>query len=237
VHGALGAIGPLVHPDPRKVLIIGMATGGSAYAAGVNPLTERIRVIEIIAPVYRVMRSFAAGKTDGLGTAVIRQLLADTRYEFLIGDARHFLAVDPERYDIIQSDAIYPFWSRAGMLYSVEFFRAARDHLTESGLFVQWGPTERTVASFLSVFPYVLKVGAAPVLIGSLRPIPLSAAKIAMLLTGSAGAYLEGGGYDPRKILDVLIHPAERGWTPADPRVAADVNTDLFPKDEFFANR
>jgi hypothetical protein len=58
-----------------------------------------------------------------------------------------------------------------------------------------------------------------------------------MLLTGSAGAYLEGGGYDPRKILDVLIHPAERGWTPADPRVAADVNTDLFPKDEFFANR
>ena len=44
----------LVHPEPRSVLIIGHGGGATLYGASANPVTERIRVIEIIGPVYEV---------------------------------------------------------------------------------------------------------------------------------------------------------------------------------------
>ena len=63
LQGALGALGVLVHPDPRSVLIIGHGGGATLYGASANPATERIRVVEIIGPVYDVTR--AAGRANG----------------------------------------------------------------------------------------------------------------------------------------------------------------------------
>ena len=56
VHTFLGAIGPLVHDAPRRVLVIGSGTGGTPYAAGLHPGTERVRVIEIVAPVIATLQ-------------------------------------------------------------------------------------------------------------------------------------------------------------------------------------
>src|SRR4030095_7069977 len=60
VHGFLGVIGPLAHPNPKDVLVIGVGTGGTPYSAGANPMTERVRTIEIVEPVYHVLRRFVA---------------------------------------------------------------------------------------------------------------------------------------------------------------------------------
>ena len=60
VHTFLGAVGPLVHGAPRRVLVIGSGTGGTPYAAGINPATERVRVIEIVAPVIDILRRYSA---------------------------------------------------------------------------------------------------------------------------------------------------------------------------------
>ena len=37
VHVFLGAIGPLTHAAPKRVLVIGSGTGGTPYAAGLHP--------------------------------------------------------------------------------------------------------------------------------------------------------------------------------------------------------
>jgi spermidine synthase len=94
------------------------------------------------------------------------------------------LFTDPRRYDVIQADAIYPHTSHGGLLYSVEFFRQVRARLAEGGICVQWAPTERTVASFVNVFPYVVQING--VLLGSERPIPFTMEGLAARLRGEA---------------------------------------------------
>jgi spermidine synthase len=107
-----------VHPDPRSILVIGHGTGGTPYASGVNPTTERIRVIEIVGPVFSLMRRFAQN-TSG---TIVDKLFSDPRIERTVADARHVLFTDPRRYDVIQADAIYPWSSHGGLLYSVSVF-------------------------------------------------------------------------------------------------------------------
>jgi spermidine synthase len=230
VHGALGVIGALVHPDPRSILVIGHGTGGTPYASGVNPTTERIRVVEIVAPVFSVMRQFARER----GGTIVDQLFRDPRVERSVADARHVLFTDPRRYDVIQADAIYPWTSHGGLLYSVEFFRQVRERLREGGICVQWAPTDRTVAGFLSVFPHVVRVN--DVLLGSDRPIPFALEAVAERLDGPARAYLVAGGWEPDAIFAWLSQRPVEIWEPSDPRGDRDVNTDLFPKDEYFLN-
>src|SRR5262249_50219237 len=104
IHGALGVIGPLVHPKPKSMLLIGYGSGATPYAAGVNPETEVIRVIALIQPVYSVMDIFSATSAN----SAIRRLRDDRRIERILGDGRHFLYTDNSRYDVIQADAILP---------------------------------------------------------------------------------------------------------------------------------
>jgi spermidine synthase len=230
-HGALGVVGALVHPDPRSILVIGHGTGGTPYASGVNPTTERIRVVEIVAPVFSVMRQFAHES----GGTVVDEIFRDPRFELSVADARHVLFTDPRRYDVIQADAIYPWSSQSGLLYSVEFFRKVRERLREGGICVQWAPTDRTLASFLSVFPHVVRVNDA--LLGSDRPIPFALDAVAERLRGPARPYLVAGGWDPEALLAWLSERPLEVWEPTDPRGHPDVNTDLFPKDEYFLNK
>jgi spermidine synthase len=230
-HGVLGSIGPLVHPDPRSILVIGNGTGGTPYASGVNPLTKHIRVVEIVEPVFSVMRQFVR-KADA---RVVDELFRDPRFERVVADARHVLFTESQRYDVIEADAIFPHASHAGMLYSVEFFRQERNQLREGGICVQWAATDRTVASFVSVFPYVVRLGF--VLLGSNQPIPLSAETLAERLRGEAGAYLAAANWDPQNFLDFLTQTPAKVWTPSDQRQDQDVNTDLFPKDEYLLNQ
>ena len=232
VHGALGMVGALIHPDPRSILLIGHGSGGSPYGAGVNPRTENIRVVELVEPEFSVIRGFSSISPY----SALKRLLADPRIERIVGDARHFLYTDKCRYDIIQADAIWPWSSHSGVLYSIEFFRQVRAHLKDGGLCVQWIPTERTLATFLSVFPYVLQLN--DVAIGSDRPIVYSEEALATRLhSAEVRQYLDAAAWDPDLILGRLTRKAPRVWGPGDPRTDSDVNTDLFPKDEYFLNR
>jgi predicted membrane-bound spermidine synthase len=230
VHGTLGLIGAVVHPEPRSILVIGHGTGGTPYASGVNPTTERIRVIEIVGPVFSVMRRFAQG-TSG---TIVDKVFSDPRFERTVADARHVLFTDPRRYDVIQADAIYPWSSHGGLLYSVEFFRQVRERLREGGICVQWAPTERTVASFLAVFPHVVRVN--DVLLGSTRPIPFTLPAVAERLRGPARPYLLAADWDSEALLARLSAKPAEIWGPGDPRRDGDLNTDLFPMDEYFLN-
>jgi spermidine synthase len=231
----LGFVGVLTHPDPKAVLVIGHGAGGTPYGAGANPATDRVRVVEIVAPVYDVM---AAYKDLGGKTAVDR-LWNDRRYERSIGDARHVLFTEDERYDVIEADAIYPRTSHSGLLYSIEYFARVRSRLQAGGLCVQWAPTARTLNSFLDVFPHVVELDVAydKILLGSDRPIPFDLeALIGRLHEPAIRAYLQTANWKADAIGHMLREARERLWGPEAPRPSGDVNTDLFPKDEFYLN-
>ena len=231
IHGVLGFLGVLVHPNPKSVLVVGHGTGGTAYGAGANPAIERVRIVEIVAPIYDVIGRFSAlgGKT------AVDRLLIDPRYKRLVGDARHALFTDPERYDVIEADAIYPHTSLSGLLYSVEYFRQIRARLKPGGICVQWAPTVRTVNSFVSAFPVVVQLLDVGVLLGSERPVHFDGEALARRLREpTLHAYLEAAGWDADAIGHSLSSSRVKFWGPDDPRPDSDINTDLFPKDEFF---
>ncbi|BBK33314.1 hypothetical protein EDC65_0075 [Stella humosa] len=232
MHGLLGAMGPLVHPDPKRVLLIGVGGAATPYAAGVNPQTRHIRAVEIVGSAFEVLDSFAA--TNG-GSAIAR-VRADARYEWVLGDGRRDLFIAEGRWDVIEADAILPKTSHSGMLYSAEFFQQVRARLADGGIAVQWAPTERIVDTFAAVFPHVVRV--QNILLGSDRPIPFDMAAFrARLAEPAVAEYLAHGGYCCIGI-DRLAGERIRGvWGPDTVRRTADLNTDLFPKDEYYLNR
>jgi spermidine synthase len=232
VHVFLGAIGPLTHANPRRGLVIGSGTGGTPYAAGLHPGTERVRVVEIVAPVIDTLRRYV----DGKGASGVDSLLANPKFEITVADGRHALALDATRYDVIEADAILPKTSLSGLLNSQEFFRQVRGKLAPGGLYVQWAPTERTIETFRSVFPYVTMVH--PALLGSDRPIPFSRHKILELLARpEIDIHLASARIDRAELLkwfeDKKIEPLNHGQVVP----AGSPNTDFFPRDEYYLNR
>jgi spermidine synthase len=235
VHGALGVLGAILHPNPQDVLIIGQGTGGTPIAAGMNPKTRLVHVVDIVAPVFGVMQEVAVGSGQDALHKPVRAYYSDPRYTRTVADARHVLLTEDTQYDIIEADAIHPRIVLAGQFYSVDFFQLAMSRLKPSGYVVQWVPTPRTLASFLRVFPYVVRVNFA--LIGSTSPIDFSRERLAAGLAGSAGDYIERMGWDRNDVAKLLLSGPEQSWNPRDARDDRDVNTDLFPKDEYYWNR
>jgi spermidine synthase len=234
-HMVLGLLGPLIHPHPQSALIVGLGTGGTAYAAGSWRTIKRVKVVEIVATHYAVMREFAALE----GHTGVERYFVDKRYELTVGDARHVLFTDPKRYDIVEADAIRPNDSNSGFLYSVEYFRQVRSRLNPGGLCIQWAPTPRISDTFAAAFPYVLDavIGNLRVMVGSARPIDFNSDNvIGRLLDADTRAYVADAQWDADAIVQLFRNGQFTMWMhPGDAR-AADVNTDLFPKDEFLYN-
>jgi predicted membrane-bound spermidine synthase len=227
---SLGLVGVTLHPDPKSVLIIGQGTGGTPYGGGANPRTERIRVVEIVGPVYEVARQLARHSGDpGLNL-----YLADPRFERVVGDGRHALSSDPRTYDVIEADAIYPHGSRAGMLYSVEHFRLILSRLNPGGLYLQWRASPNTERTFRAAFPHVV-VLSNNMLLGSNRPIAVDVEAFRDKVFGPVRPYLERIGVDPELTMLDLGQPI-RVEKPGDERPSARLNTDLFPRDEYYLN-
>jgi hypothetical protein len=99
---------------------------------------------------------------------------------------------------------------------------------------VQWAPTNRTLTGFLRVFPYVVYIGKFA-LIGRASPINIPSERLIAELAGLAGEYMTKMGWNRNEVA-ALISGLPQTWTPHDAREDRDVNTDIFPKDEYYRN-
>jgi predicted membrane-bound spermidine synthase len=230
-HTFLGVLPALLHPAPQSAMVIGIGSAATPYGAGANPETQRILAVEIVGSELPVLRQFE-NEPAGAG---VRAMLADPRYEIVVGDGRRELKISEERFDFIQADAIYPWRNGAGALYSREFFEEVRRRLKPGGMMVQWLPTGRTQATFLKAFPYVLRIDKA-ILIGSDQPIEFDKERLlARLDDPRVVAYLQQAGLDVERFRAGVRDAQVSIWTADRPR-GEDFNTDLLPKDEYYLN-
>ena len=147
----LGHIPMLLHPEPRRVMTIGMGAGMTAGAVLRHPV-ESVRIVDLVASLAETAPYFSH-QNHGV--------LADTRTRFTVGDGRNFLLTTDERFDVIVADIFFPASAGTGSLYSLGNYRLARSRLADGGLLVQWVPlyqlTEEEfriiAATFLEVFP------------------------------------------------------------------------------------
>ena len=131
VQRLLGVLPLLLHPDPRRVLVIGLGTGMTSGTGSIDPATESLEILEITGEVVGATEHFLEWN---LG--VIHKPITHV----VVEDATHYLRFVDRRYDVITSDPIHPFVTGAGDLYSVDSYEVAKSKLGDGGIFCQWVP-------------------------------------------------------------------------------------------------
>ena len=174
VHRQIGHLAVMLHPDPKDVLVIGLGGGVTAGAASQHPV--KLDIVELSDGVRQAARFFAHVNYD-----VLRQPNVHLR----VDDGRSVLARRPNSYDVITADIIQPIHAGAGHLYSVEYFRLARQTLRDDGVMLQWvGHRSRTqyeliVRTFLEAFPEATLWADGTLLVGTKKPLVLHRAAFA----------------------------------------------------------
>lgn len=174
----LAQIPILIAPHPARGLVIGFATGVSVGAMLQSPI-ESVTCVELERATIAGSRFFEH---------VNNKPLLDQRVKLVIDDARTYLRITPERYDIIASEPSHPWVPGVANLFTREFFQIGRESLSEDGVFVQWlqiyqlstDSMRSVLATYKSVFPHVMvfRVGGASkgkdlILVGSNKPLNL----------------------------------------------------------------
>lgn len=236
LHGLLGSVPALLHDHPTHIMIIGLGSGGTPHSIGVNPVTKQVKIVELLGAELTVLKEYAqtpVGKP-------LKYLFQDPRYEIMVGDGRRELVLTDQKFDIIEADAIQPWRSRAGMLYSQEFFQEVRAKLKPGGFFVEWNVGAGTQKTMLSVFPYVTSVNIGDnlaILIGSDRPVEFDRQKLLTRLDlPQVQDFLAKAGIKIAKVRDDVQTAKAKIYSQAKDGKPQQVNTDLFPRGEYYLN-
>lgn len=128
----LGALPSLVSPQAKTAAVIGMGSGISAHVLLANDHLTQVDIIEIESAMVEGAKLF--------GTASSR-VFSDPRSHIHIDDAKSFFSSHKRRYDLIISEPSDSWVSGVSNLFTTEFYKRMRGHLSEDGVLVQWVPT------------------------------------------------------------------------------------------------
>ena len=150
----LGQLPLLLAPRLSKALVVGYATGVTAGSILQSPI-ESVECLELEPATVKGSHFFEH---------VNNHPLSDLRLQLIIDDARTYLRVTPNRYDIIVSEPSHPWVPGVANLFTREFFQLGRDRLKDDGIFVQWlqiyqlstDSLRSVLATFHETFPHVL---------------------------------------------------------------------------------
>jgi predicted membrane-bound spermidine synthase len=124
--GARTHLALLLHPAPRRVLLVGGLADGSVTAALRHPIS-RLTVAEDDPALPGLLRRWIGG--------TLAAAFADERVSVRAGDAVRVVRSD-ERWDLIVLDDADPTTVRRNRTRTVEFFRACRAALEPGGVVV-----------------------------------------------------------------------------------------------------
>ena len=148
----MGGLGPLLHPDPEKVLMICFGGGVAAGAAIQYPAVKSLEVVDLESSVVEAARLFEEENNS---------LLSNPKVRVTIDDGRNYILVSRRKWPVIVCDSTHPKSSDSWVLYTREFYELCKAHLTGDGVFVQWVGTGLSIAdykiilrTFQSVFPH-----------------------------------------------------------------------------------
>jgi predicted membrane-bound spermidine synthase len=149
----VGHIGMFLHPRPQRVMVVGLGSGATVGAVLRHPGAS-VDVAEISPEVVE-----AAGWFERINDGVLR----NPRFRLFPLDAREFLLLQRNRYDVIVSEPTNVWIPGVASLFTRDFYTVVRSRLEPGGLFAQWlqlySGDPRIVAAVVrslgEVFPFV----------------------------------------------------------------------------------
>jgi spermidine synthase len=193
--------------DCRDVLNVGTGYGITAGAFTRMPAVEKLVTVEVLPFICREQALFAPFNFE---------YYRDPRVRARCGDGRQVLASSREAWDVIAVNVLDPYVPGSSGLYTMEFWRLARQRLRAGGVYAQlvWGPDLPMLAGGLrKVFP---EVGLFPTgyqdsftAIALTEPLPGGTVRHLDRLSAEALAALGGFGVaDPRAFVEARIREA-----------------------------
>ncbi len=242
----------LLHPAPKRVLVVGWGAGATAAAAALHPI-ERLVCVEIEPATFRAAPFF-----ETLSGRVRR----DPRFEIVFRDGRNHLLRTRDFYDVIVSEPSNPWITGVANLFTREFYATALARLSPDGVFGQWfhyyrfepADLKLELRTFAAVFPQVSLWLVPPVagpngptlaadllLVGSREPLALQWPRLREAFAGAVGEDLRATGALPDEAALVaswtLGDATFRGYAQAGPSGDSSLNTDDHPRIELAAPR
>jgi spermidine synthase len=115
-----------LHPQPRELLMVGLASGSWAQVAANLPGVEHMTIIEINPGYIEVVKRHPE----------VASLLQNPKVTIVFDDGRRWLRRHPERrFDVIVMNTTHHWRSHATNILSTEFMEMARGHLLPGGIF------------------------------------------------------------------------------------------------------
>lgn len=143
----------ITHPEPKNVFIIGGGEGATLREVLKYKSVEKVVMIDIDEEVIELSKvylpSFSAGAFE------------DSRVELLCVDARKYLEQIKTIFDVIIIDISEPLAnSPAYLLFTEEFYKIIKEHLTKNGIITtQIGTSNvNNLLSYVSVYKTLRKV-------------------------------------------------------------------------------
>ncbi len=139
----------LLHPDPRRVVVVGAGTGQTVSRFLMYPI-DYLACVDIEPALFPFVEEYF--ETDWM---------RDPRVEIVAEDGRNFLRHTAGTYDIISLELGEVSRPGVAFFYTVDFYARARERLAPGGYLVQFVPLHflsedqfrGVVRSFLMVFP------------------------------------------------------------------------------------
>jgi spermidine synthase len=237
----MGHLPALTNTAPHSVLVVGFGAGVTAGSFVPYPEVSSIVICEL-EPLIPPASDEFFGKEN-------KHVLRDARARVVYDDARHYIQITPEKFDVITTDPIHPWVKGTSTLYSKEYYELVKSHLNPGGIAAQWLPIyesdEDTVktelATFFSVFPnatvwsnYLNGDGYDLVLLGSAdaSPININAVQRRMEQGGVAASLADVGFHSAVELLATYVGRA----SDLAPMLAnAQINDDLNMRLQYMA--
>jgi spermidine synthase len=188
------------------VLVIGLGSGVTVGSVGTSP-AKRITVVELEPAVVEASKHFSH---------VNYQILKDPRVRVMIYDARNYLLVTPEKFDVIISEPSNPWMAGVSNLFTREFFIIGSQRLKPEGIFCQWlqlykiapDNLRSILQTFHRIFPHLLVFQSSKydlLMLGSFEPLSIDLGKLrARLAQPRVKADL--GRIRVKSVQDILAH-------------------------------
>ncbi len=193
-----------------KVLVVGLASGSTIGSILKHSEIKNIDVVEIVPSVLQAAQFFNQVNGD---------VLNQDKVDIYVDDIYSYLSYTDKKYDLISSDGKFGVLNKSNTtMLSQDYYEECYDHLSDSGIFVQWLSTQipnehlkTALATTASVFEHseLFLLRKNLFILSSKKPMPMEANKILDALDTEAitSDMYQSEIYSEKEMLTAYIGP------------------------------
>ena len=139
-----------LHPHPKNVLVIGLATGAWTQILVNNPEVQDVTVVEINPGFLPLIQK----------SSEVESLLRNPKVHIVIDDGRRWLVANPDRrFDFILMNTSFNWRAHMSNLLSTEFMDLMRAHMNHGGIaYYNTTWSGEALATGATAFPNALRI-------------------------------------------------------------------------------